>query len=115
MKNNKLFEIIEIVVLFILSLSISAQAKSQNPLCHTWKNPEYQTEISFYDDGTGFVNGTEKFNWRAGSGYLEIIPGTDFSIYEPISYAFSLRNNGYELTLTELSDVYKVGTITLIR
>ena len=115
MKNNNQFGVFGIIALFFLGLFITAQGKSINRLCSTWLHPKYQIEISFFEDGTGSINGIDKFYWRSGKGYLEINPEANSNIHESISYAYTINNNGYELTLTNLDDVHKDGPITLIR
>ena len=116
MKTNKLIIMSSITVLFILVLSLIAVESSHNPrLCHTWELPEYDTQITFSEDGSGFINGVETFRWNSGSGYVQIIPDTIYEMADPVNYKYTISKNGKELTITNLNDVHEHGKIIFSR
>ena len=104
MKNNKLFRILGIAVVFIMMLFIAACGKQGNPLCHTWVNDT--EKYTFRADGSG-VNEWDgektPIRWKTYDNIIEIVTGTsvmddDFDI---ITYYYSLQNNGKELLLDD--------------
>ncbi len=112
MKTNKFFKIFVIIALFSLALAISASAETDKRIARSWELPEYQTIVTFFDDGTGIVNGIETFRWEIDEAFIDIFPFCLISKTSPVRYLYTISRDGSELTLKDMEAGFGEGAIT---